>query len=459
MSLSIVTNEQIILNILIKEPEHILRFDKNYFVSKTGRDLFIAIKNCFLDNFDLTDDNIIIFGNKINGSITKDLLQGLSKVECDVVAFEKHFKKLKEDYAKDRIQNKILKDILSEVSSKDSLNKEKLEDLKEEIVQGLELIEGKESLLISPEQLMDSYQVTLLKRMKGEDLYSTGDSLLDAHLTMGYAPGQFTCIFGGTAEGKSVLELNNIFKRINKQIPSLYISLENDRTMTMDRFLAIRLNMNYNLFYNNKNDFYENESLNDSIYKIVEDEGEKIKNIKLFYFVEEPSLSLGDVEILIKEAKRKMKVNYLVCTIDLLTMLEEFSTDISAGKIEECVNEIHRIARRQNVHIVGVVQANSENDYKPKTVKDVDKCRPNLKNIKNSKAFGERARAAISVFRPKVYAERFFGKDHPEVLAMDDILHARIEKQNMGGQNIDLKYLFVGEKFKLYKYIEKEKEG
>jgi replicative DNA helicase len=449
-AISVTTNEKIVINLLKKSPDEILRFDQNYFVSSVARNLFIAIKECYLASMDLNNPNLLIHGNKLDSQITEYLLSDLDKIEVDITQFNQHFKILKKDYAKNLIETKILKNTLSEVSKKGDIDISVLESLKEEITQAIDMIEGRESLLLSTEQLMDSYQITLNNRIKGEDKYPTGDSYLDSKLTMGYAPGQMTTIFAGTGEAKSVFELGCVSKRINKKIPSLLISLENDKIMSMDRLIAMRLGINNELLYrNNKED-----GLNEDIMRLFEEERIKLNRVKTFYFVEEPNLSLGDVEILIKEAKRKMGVNYLVCSIDLLTMVEEFSRDISATKIEEAMNELHRIARRQHVHLVNIVQANMENDYKPKTVKDVDKCRPSLRNIKNSKAFGERSRIVISLFRPKTYAEVFFGKESPEVEVLDDILWARIEKQSMGQKNINLKYLFDGSTYRIFRFKE-----
>lgn len=449
--LSIALNEQLVMKLVIQTPELIFRFDKNYFISKIGQDFFQSLKNAFLESFDLTLENIIIFGNKINNQITKELIQTILNIEVDSSNFEKHFKQLKKDYAKNRIENKILKDTLIESSSKGELNVKKMESLRDEINECLEIVEGKESLLITPEQMFDSYKRALTQRAKGEGKYESGDSYLDSYLTMGFAPGQMTLIYGGTGEGKSIYALHLIIKQINKQIPCLYISLENDEIMTTDRIISIKTCIPYTYFLHSEN------GVNEDILDIVEKERNDFANNNSFFFVKEPNLSLADIEILIKEAKRKLGVNYLICTIDLLTMVREFSTDISATKIEEYVNELHRIARRQNVHIVNVVQANTSNNYKPNSVDDIYGCRPNLKNVKNSKAFGERSRIVLSIFRPKVYAETFFGKEHPEVEIMDDTLEVRIEKQSQG-KRANLRYLFTGENFKLYKYVKEKQE-
>ncbi len=451
-SLSLVTNERMLINILIRKPDNILRLDRNYFISTIGKDLFEGIKKTYLSGLELNIDNMIIYSNQINQGITKELLTDLISIETNLDNFEKYYKKQRQEFAKDRLENKLLKDTLIQVSSKGEIDLEKIESLKNEITEMMELVEGKESYLISLKQLMEHYKSILIKRKKGEEKYSTGDSYLDSKLTMGYAPNQMTVIFGGTSEGKSIFELNCISKRINKQIPSLYISLENDEILTMDRLISIRTGIPYTDFY-----FKEGQE-NEELFRIFEEERRRLENNKYFFMVEKTDLSLNDIELLITEAKRKMGVDYLVCTIDLLTMIKEFSNEISASNIEQAINETHRIARRTNCHFVNVVQANDENDYHPKTIKDVIKCRPMLRNIKNSKEIGKRARLVLSIFRPKMYAQKFFGDDHPEVEIMDDLILVRCEKQSQGKNGMTLKYLYEGETFRLFKYVEENKD-
>lgn len=448
-NLSLIMNEQIVINQLIDKPDSILRFDQNYFVSSIAQNLFSGIKNCYLENFSLTPENIVIFSNKIDAKITKELIENLRNTPYDKEGFEKHFLLLRKDYAKHRIENKLLRDTLTTVSSKNELDVNKLLELQDELTQAVELIQGKESLMYSPQRMFDEYHVAINKRSIGEHKYSTGDSYLDRYLTLGFAPKLITTFFGGTGEGKSAFALSLINKQINKSIPSLYISLENTSELTMDRLIAMRNNISYTRLYPKNG-----EELDDSVLDMVRAEKIKFEKMKYFSFVEEPSLSMSDVESIIKECKRKMKVNYLIVTIDLFSMLKEFSQDITPQNIEQGINQWHEIVKRNNIHSLNVLQANSESlDYKPKSIKDIEKMRPNINNIKNSKAFGERSRVVLSAFRPKYYAERIFGKDCPEVEAMTDFMRIRVEKQNQGLSNIDIPYLFDGDKFKIYRYV------
>ena len=67
------------------------------------------------------------------------------------------------------------------------------------------------------------------------------------------------------------------------------------------------------------------------------------KNSK-FFLVDNPSISTKDVEVLIKEAKKKMGVDYLICTLDLATMLTDMGEKPS--EIEQSMNRLSAIAKK-----------------------------------------------------------------------------------------------------------------
>jgi replicative DNA helicase len=450
--LSLALSEQINIRLLLENPEFILRHDKNYFVSQIARDIFESIKECYQTELELTNDNLIIFGNKLNPQINKDILQKLSVVECNVLEFEIHFKLLKEQYAKNQIENKLLKEMVIEAGKKDKIDIEKWEELKNSITENIELIQGKQSLLINAETLLEKYEVELKNRKEGIHTYPTGDSYLDQYLRLGFSPGYITSITADSGIGKSIFALNLINKEINKGIPCLYISLENGSIMTAGRLCSMRLDINSSEFYF-KNE--ESELTDKTVFELVKMEKDRLKRAKNFYFVEESSLSLDDIDSLGKEAKKKMGVDYLNIFIDLLSMVSDFAIDITPQKIEQNMNKLDRIAKKGNYHFINILQANGESvDFKPKSVQDCQKFRfKDFRSIKNAGAWGERSRAVLGLFRPKMIAENIFGKDHPEVELMNDIAHIQIMKQNEGPL-ATLKYLFIPEKFQLYRFKE-----
>ncbi len=451
--LSTILNEQQILRCFIKDPKLLLIPKRNYFVSKIAKDIYDVLKtlsekiNIVIE---LTPTNIISEGNKINELINEYNIEKLFEVDYDINNFEYYLQRLREDFASYNIENNILKNVLKEVSTRGKLNVEKIESFITDIEENLSYVKQENKLLYTISDMYDDYFSIIIKRQKGEWFYSSGDSYLDQSLFMGFAPGTISTLFASTGIGKSVYALNLINRQINRQIPILYISLEMDLISTMDRLIALRNRIPISIFYP--------KSLQDDserAFKILEEERQKFKKIKRFYFVEEPSLSLSDVEYLIKETKKKLHVNYLSVTVDLLTMVKDFNKggDKQSTIYENNMNRLHEMAKSLNVHFLGVVQANRQADNTPvNSIENLDKLKPSLNTIKNSGAIGERSRIVMSAFRAKYYAERFF-PDNDETNIMEDILEIDILKQNMGKLD-HLKYLYIGDTANVFKYVE-----
>ncbi len=455
--ISIIKVEQQNLNCLWDSPELIYKFDKDYFVSEVGKDIKNTIQYLFESNIPISIDEVVVYGNSRNDKITKDNLEQLRSSAYSIENFEFYFKNLKKNFAKFQIENKILKDTLMEVSSKGELDLEKLRGLSNSLQENIDVIEGKESVLRDIQQIGSKYKETLMMRKKGLYSFSTGDSLLDGYLTKGFAPGQITTIYGATGVGKSTFALNLFSKQINKKIPSLYVNLEMDETSTMDRLISLRkripskdLEMKH---------FEEDVEGSENIFKILDNEiSALMRYTNKFFLVDDPSLSIANLEMIIKEAKKRLNVDYLVCTIDLLTML----TDIGSKpqELEESMNRLHEIAKRQTVHLVGIVQANRSADSATvASIDNLDRLRPrNLHSIKNSAAFGERSRLVFSVFREKHYARELFPED-PALDYMDDVMKITILKNSAGETGQIIKYLYEPEYFRLLPYIENEEEN
>ena len=452
MQLNLMISEQSVLNCLIEKPEYISQFDRDYFLTPIAKDLYLGIKEASENNVALTNENLIIFAGKYSELITKEMLRDLRSIKYDVNEFPTQFKILKENWAKRNLENKILKETLLLSTSKDRLNKEAFLSLRDSITENLEMIEGKKSLLLSPEEMYNTYKTIIVKRNNGEK-FSSGDSYLDRYMTMGFAPQYMTSCFAGTGEGKSMYALNLVNKQINLEIPCLYISLENSLEMTMDRLISLRSEIDFSRFYSK-----EGEELDQEVVEAIEKEKRNFDKMEFFRFVDEPNLNMDDCRMIVREFKKKTGSKYVNVFLDLYSQLQEFSSDITPQKIETGVNKWHEIVKGEFFHSFNILQANRSQENKPKTINEIERLRPNLDNIKNSAAFGERSRVVLSLFRPKYYAERIFGAEHPEVMMMDDICRVRIEKQNAGISNFDLKYLYVASRCKFYKYVEPNKE-
>ncbi len=445
--LSIVKNEQQLLNCLLDHPKYIYKTTP-HFTSMLGGDMFSVIQDLTNQNIPLTDTHIISAGNKVNSQIDVDTLSKLRGVDYDSLSFKYYAKRLRQDYGSHRIQNCLLEDTLINTNKKGKLDLDKLSKLQNEIADCLELINGKGEILRTPEQLVNGYIDIVHQRAKGLYNFSSGDSHLDTLLTLKFAPGNITTIFAATGLGKSAYALSLVNKQINKNIHSMYISLEMDEISTMDRLFANRLQMPASMFYPD-----EEGNISDHAYNMLEREREIFSKINHFRFVEQGGLSKEDIRGVIIEAKKQMKTDYLIVTIDLLTMIKGFGE--KAIEMERSMDYLLELAKELNVHIVGVVQANRDADSASvSSIEQLTKLRPDVNNIKNTAAIAERSRVVLGLFRAKLYATRLFPDDE-ELEMMDDIMEVNVLKQNSGQLGM-IKYLFAPEKYSFYKYFEEE---
>ena len=437
-----ILTEQQVLNCIWDNPELIYKFDRNYFLSKIGSDIFDGIKEIYEGKNDIDINKLISLKNSTNSSITEEFLTKFRNKDYSLESFDFYFNNLRKQYAKEQINNYLLKDLLAESSSKDDLNLTNLENLLIKLQDSIGLIAGKKTVLKDLNNLITSYRGVLIKRKRGEYNFPTGDSFLDKHLAVGFAPGQITVIFGATGVGKSMFALNLISRQINKRIASLYISLEMDETSTMDRLVCISQKVPFHFFKMN-----EDNEMPEEAFKIIEEESNRLqRQINNFLFVDEPSLKKKDIESLIKEAQKKLNSEYMVITIDLATMISDFGDD--AISIEQSMNFFNAVAKRLKVHFVFIVQANRSADSTSiPSIEYIDKLRPNINSIKNAHAIAERARLVLSIFRPKYYAERLF-PDAPELDFMDDTLDVQILKQSNGAVGSLVKYFYDSSTFR-----------
>jgi hypothetical protein len=148
-----------------------------------------------------------------------------------------------------------------------------------------------------------------------------------------------------------------------------------------------------------------------------------------------------------------METDYLVVTLDLGTMIEDFNKGESSGRsYEKAMNKLSDISKEENVCFEFLAQFGQEADD-PRGVKEVTdiftKMKPKATNIKNANAIRERSRAVLYVFRPFHYIELMF----PEYTdAYEDIMETGVLKQNMKEVGRFYHEKYFGDKAKLVYY-------
>lgn len=453
---TIIMNEQRIFRCILENPKLIYELQPNWFSCAESNKLYKTLQYLYENHLELTPANI---ATKSGQTAYLDAPPELfPDVEYNTQEWEFYLRTMKLEFVKNDLGKNILDELKVKALSKEELDFDALVELHKDLSKDIDLIRGNSSRLQTITQIGQRYRGVLVSRKLGET-YSYGDYLIDRMIPTGAAPGQMTTVFGSTGMGKSMFNLNLFSKQINRRIPCMYVTLEMDEITTMDRLIALRQRIPFrDLMLKNAGEDLDKSVDPDYVMSVAEQGLADLKKYEdRFFIVDEPALSLDDLESLIADAKKRMGVNYLICSIDLWTMLHGISS--KASDIEDAVNRTSEIAKRQNVHLINVVQANREADKKSvSSIEAIDTLRIKTVNaIKNSGAIGERARAVLSVFRAKHYAETLF-PDDPQLEFMDDIFEVSLVKANNAQIGGRVKYLYDGECFRLYPFIESSHE-
>ena len=442
-------SEKLIFSCMVKNPPLMHDIDPKW-LSVKGQEIYYAIEFLVTNHKALSESNLKV---QVNDEELWPFIQELmhGEDESDVRDFEVYRDRLKLDYAKEQISARLSDDLKVLVNKRGDLDLDKAEELERLLTQNLDLIRNKRSNVPTMSEITARYKEELSDRADGK-FYSYGDAELDK-VTVGAQPGQITTLFGPTSMGKSAYALNLFNKQINKHIPSAYFTLEMDETSTMDRLISLRTGIPVSdLMMRNVE---ENDKI--TITAVVNEELEKLEKMSSWMCIaDEPGLKLSEFESRIIKIKKRMGVDYLIAFVDLWTMFADIKAE--ASDIEQAINKTQEIVKRQNIHLIPIVQANREADKKaPMSIEMIPNMKiKNLNNIKNSAAIGERSRTTIAVFRGKKIAEQYFS-DNPLTEMMDDIFEATVIKCSNGKIGSTVKYIYQPECFRITPYIEEDK--
>ena len=418
-------------------------------LSNKGQEIYNAIEALSINNKSLTANNLRIQTNDEDIDAFIDEL--FNDNQIDVRDFDVYRDRLKLDYAREQISGRLSDDLKILINKRGDLDIRKVEELSDLLEKNLDLIKNKRSMIPTISDVIERYKDEVQNRLSGK-FYSYGDAELDK-VTVGAQPGQITTVFGPTSMGKSAYALNLFNKQINKRIPSVYFTLEMDEVSTMDRLISLRTGIPAVDLSMKNADTDEKIFIND----IINSETDKLNKMSGWMaIVDEPGLKLSEFESQIIKLKKRMGVDYLIAFVDLWTMFADIKAE--ASDIESAINLTSDIVKRQNIHLIPIVQANREADRK--SVPSIEMI-PNMKirnlnNIKNSAAIGERSRTVISVFRGKKIAEQYF-PDNPLTEIMDDIFEATVIKCSNGKIGSTVKYVYQPECFRITPYLEEDK--
>jgi replicative DNA helicase len=434
-----------LLNGLIKNPNWIKdsRIHEDILFHTSAKSIFTAIDYHIQNDLEISFSSLFEKANEIDFNVDKDVVSFVINLDNESPKLDLILDNINKGTKKFLLKKKV-SSLLESLSSHEEVNSEEVSSIMFEMNDILSNSFDK-SLLKSTKDWTDEYLSELIERKTGK-IYSFGDPHLDKYLTRKASPGQFILIAGATGTGKSAYALNLVNGFINLNIPSIYISLEMDGISTMDRLVAMRTEIPVEYLYQHGTDL-------DPIIKKFKEEKTDLEASKSFFFVEDPNLSLIQIQAIIREFKQRTGHKYVLVICDLVTMVKDFQ-EVNGNKslantIELSVNRLNAICKDENICFMGVGQFNRNADSaRVSQLEDLELLRPQLNHVKNSHALAERCRVLLSAFRPTYYAQRYLSHLE-EVKDMEDILEIQILKQSQGNVGAKMRYLFEGEIMKI----------
>jgi len=431
-------NEIKILSFFMHNLKEVYSVMTDYFLFPENKDMYLGIKLLKERNLEFDVQTLVTL---INSEINQSTSVTYEKVNKIYTGFQEFrninfcIQLLKDDYVKAVTTKKLFREVVNIVSNRTILNIEKLLTTSQSIVNTLTNIkENSDDVLMTSEVFSKKYLETIQKRLQGEQIRSLGHTSLDEVILRPGASGEITYIAGESGSGKSIFVQDIEHKLIKKKICVIKFSIEMDFESSFDRYLSLSEN------YNVRDLQLKNQPTPRFLDRLTKS-AEKLETLKYYIFSRSPDIRLDRLDSLIIMAKQKFRElgvlpddEYMMVVIDLINMLKGWGE--TPQEIETCNNELLRIAKRNQVHVLGVLQTNENSLRSGKQVfkkpEELDHYKLTLKDIKNASAYKERARVVLILNRPLLLKKRFF-PDMNEIWESElDIINCSVAKQNEG---------------------------
>jgi KaiC/GvpD/RAD55 family RecA-like ATPase len=431
-------NELKILSFFMSNIKEVYSVTSDYFLFPENKDIYLGIKLLKEKNLEFDVQTLLtVIVSDINSAtqVTYDKINKIYNGFNEYRNMNFCIQMLKDDYVKSVTTKKLFREVVNIVSNRTILNIDKLLTTSQTIVNTLTNIkENSDDVLMTSDVFSKKYLETIEKRLQGEQNRSLGHVSLDEVVLRPAASGEITYVAGESGSGKSVFVQEIERKLVRKKICVLKFSIEMDFESSFDRYLS--LNEHYNI-----KDLQLKVPPTPRFLDRLKKSAEELESLKYYIFSRSPDVRLDKLDSLIIMAKQKFrdlgvlpKDEYMLVVIDLINMLKGWGE--SPQEIETCNNELLRIAKRNQVHILGVLQTNENSLRSGKQVfkkpEELDFYKLTLKDIKNASAYKERARVVLILNRPLLMKKRFF-PDMNEIWSSElDIINCSVAKQNEG---------------------------
>jgi replicative DNA helicase len=447
-----IENETLIASYYLNNFDKVDYFQKDYFQNEKLTHIISGLEIMKVENrqFSLETLNVILAEEKTR--IPFNELRSLKEDFSDYSNIDYHISKLKNDYVKQVTSKELLAGLTAKVNSEGDVPVDYILDQMELIRQSIS--RSDDNIFLDSQQLIERYLQTLDRREDPLKQKSMGFKCLDDKYTRPGAPGEISMTLSLRGVGKSAFRKNMANNLINKGIPVVVYSIEMIEESEMDRDIALKSGIK--VFDLNKN---PKVARKDPRFKLIEDKFRT--GMHNYLFTDDSDISFDKLDSSLYKAKqlfRKKNVlatneNYMFVIIDVLNMISDFDEG-DPRTILKCMDKLHRIAKKHDIHIHGIGQIN-ETRLRGRTFREPEETetyRPNLEDIYGGSAYAQRARIVNILHRPKFLKERFF-PDRQHIWDLEpDILQYHCVKQNDGELFLQ-EFIFMGEVMRVVPYV------
>lgn len=451
MATSNVDNEFLITSYYLRHTDEAALFNPELLLNTTAKAILKGVKELTQQKLNFSLDTIHLL-SKAHKEFEFSVLQDIFDNFTDFTNIEFHKKKLQSDWNKNVVIKGYVEDLIAKASNPDILTTSELLDVTAKIQRAI-MTEASDAKLKSASMMAEEHKERIKERQEGAAKKTLGFACLDRQLTRAAAPKEITILAALRGSGKTALKQAMQRNLIRKRVPLLEFSVEMSEESNMDRYISTETKIDTKIL--------NAKHLDDEVAERVLAALEEFKKYDNFLSTDESELNFDLVDSMLYQAKETFrqfgllgKDQYLIYTIDLLDMLEDFEKGTPTD-IRFAINKWHRLNKRHGSHGVGIVQLN-ENKIRGMDFEnpdDVDKYRPNLEDIYGGSAYGQRARAVFVLDRPKFMKQRLFPHRIAEFDHELDLLHCHCVKHTDGDLFVQ-KFLFNGQQMKITPYNE-----
>ena len=424
-------NEMKNISYLIHNPHFSNTYKQEYFQHSKTKAIFQAIEKIVKRNITLDLDTLLAYTKVFNPSVDYENIANITEIDWKInIEVSKEI--LLEDYAKNVVAKTLLEDIAVKSTSKGRVSIKELKLLAESLLLSLGKV-GNTLEFLTMKDLITLHKQVLKERALGIKHHTFGFQQVDSIFTRPAAPKEITVLVAMKGGLKSLFTQTMYMNLIRKKVCTVVFNLEMSTESTTDRLLVIKDNIDLRKLQAQKLDEIDAKEINESLESLVMYDD-------YFALCPEADLSFAQIDEFLYHAKDEFRKRgtlphdeYMFVVIDLLSMVEDFG-DEDPKTIRKAMKTLHRLVRKHNCHVFGLLQAN-ENKLRRKDFEEleqIDNYKIGKEDIEGGAGYLARARNGITITRPKQMKRDMLPSKSEEFEDDLDMVNISIIKQSDG---------------------------